>query len=189
MEESVSGIEVRLHDLNKAPKIAGEILDTLKGDFYAQPWSETNRAFFEAIKLERRVYFIVLLLIVVMASFSIVGALVMVVVEKRRDIGVLRTLGATARDIALIFRIQGGVIGGVGVTLGTLGGLGLCLALKQYGFPIDERIFQMSKLPIYIDPLNFLSVAGSALVICAVATYYPARKASRLLPSEVLRYE
>jgi len=139
--------------------------------------------------LEQRVYFIVLLLIIVMASFSIVSSLIMVVIEKRKDIAVLRTLGATRSNISNIFKIQGAIIGGVGVSLGIIGGLALCVGLKIYGFPIDERIFQMSTLPININPWNFVMVGISAFAICCVATLYPASRASRLEPSQILRFE
>lgn len=185
----VSGLEVRLHAIDEAPAVAAGIVINLGDGFFASPWTETNKAFFEALRLEKRVYFIVLLLIVVMASFSIVSSLVMIVVEKRKDIGILRTLGASSRCIAWIFRIQGGVIGGIGVILGTVGGVGIALGLQKYGFPIDERIFQMSSLPIHLDPLNVALVALSAFAICAVATHYPARKASSVEPIEVLRHE
>jgi lipoprotein-releasing system permease protein len=186
---SISGAEIRLDAIDKAPAIASMILNQLGSSYVAQPWTETNRAFFEALRLEKRVYFTVLLLIVVMASFSIVSSLVMIVVEKRRDIGILRTLGISASDVGWIFRIQGAVIGGVGVGIGTLGGIIFALALQKYGFPIDERIFQMATLPIHLDPSNVFLVAISAFGICAIATYYPASKASRVEPIEVIRYD
>jgi lipoprotein-releasing system permease protein len=124
-----------------------------------------------------------------MASFSIVTTLIMIVLEKRKDIAIMKTMGASTAMVSWIFRIQGGVIGALGTILGlALGFLG-CVGLKKFGFPIDERIFQMSTLPIYIDPLNFLMVGIAAFLICFFATMYPARRAAQLEPSEVLRYD
>ena len=188
----VSGLEVRVDSIDDASRVADEIRRAL-GDqarlFSVRDWTETNRPLWEAIQLEKRVYFIVLLLIIVMASFSIVTTLIMIVLEKRKDIAIMKTMGATTKSISAIFRIQGAVIGGVG----TLVGLGLgfmgCFSLKHFGFPIDERIFQMSTLPIHIDPLNFIVVGVSAFLICVVATMYPAWRATQLEPSDVLRHD
>jgi lipoprotein-releasing system permease protein len=190
LNDSINGLEVRVRDLDKAPEIAKVIIDTVPHrQLYAQPWTETNRAFFEAMNLEKRVYFLVLSLIVVMASFSIVSSLIMIVLEKRKDIAILRTLGAPSTSIARAFQMQGAWIGVSGVFLGVIGGLLLCFGLQRYGFPIDERIFQMATLPIHIDPINIIAVAVVAFLICFLATLYPARRAASLEPSEVLRYE
>jgi lipoprotein-releasing system permease protein len=190
--EGVSGLEVRVNDINRSSELAEQISARLGGasaGFAVRDWTETNRPLWEAIQLEKRVYFIVLLLIIVMASFSIVTTLIMIVLEKRKDIAIMKTMGASTAMVSWIFRIQGGVIGALGTILGlALGFLG-CVGLKKFGFPIDERIFQMSTLPIYIDPLNFLMVGIAAFLICFFATMYPARRAAQLEPSEVLRYD
>lgn len=189
---SISGIEVRVRDVDKAPQIAGRILDALGGlgsGFVVQDWTESNKALWDAMRLEKKVYFIVLLLIIVMASFSIISTLVMIVLEKRKDIAVMMTLGASGSSIGKIFRIQGAIIGGLGAVLGLVCGYFGCLALRKYGFPLDERIFQMSTVPVQIEPLNFALIALSAFAICFAATVYPARRASNLQPSDVLRYE
>jgi lipoprotein-releasing system permease protein len=190
--ERVTGFEVRVKSVDDAPKIAKAIMNSLSETevgFFVRDWTETNRAFFEAMNLEKKVYFIVLLLIVVMASFSVVSSLIMVVLEKRKDIAILRTLGASARDISSIFRWQGAVIGATGVILGTILGVTGCFILKKYGFPIDERIFQMSTLPVHLELTNVLMVASAAFLISLLATIYPAKRASGLEPSEILRYE
>ena len=190
--DAVSGLEVRVDNINRSATVAGEILNSLGGansGFAVRDWTETNRPLWEAIQLEKRVYFIVLLLIIVMASFSIVTTLIMIVIEKRKDIAIMKTMGASTKMVSWIFRIQGGVIGALGTTLGLTLGLVGCIGLKHFGFPIDERIFQMSTLPIYIDPWNFIIVGIAAFLICFLATMYPARRAARLEPSEVLRYD
>ncbi len=192
MGDTVSGLDIRVRDIDDSPRVAqriGELLGGISAGFSVQDWTQTNKPLWDAIRLEKKVYFIVLLLIVVMASFSIISTLIMIVLEKRRDIAVLRTLGANERSIAAIFKIQGAVIGGIGTVLGLLLGFGGCLALRRYGFPLDERIFQMSTLPIRIEPVNFFVVGAAAFLICALATIYPARRASALQPSDVLRYE
>ncbi len=192
MGDSVSGLEVRVEDINAAPILAQEILERLGGGdagFAVRDWTLTNKPLWDAIQLEKRVYFIVLLLIIVMASFSIVTTLIMIVLEKRKDIAIMKTLGASTASVSRIFRIQGAVIGGIGTAIGLLLGFIGCVALKKFGFPIDERIFQMSTLPIHIDPLNFVMVGIAAFAICFFATMYPARRAAQLEPSEVLRYD
>ena len=192
MGDSVSGLEIRVDNVYESPAIAREIVDRLgglSGGIYAQDWTETNKPLWDALKLEKKVYFLVLLLIVVMASFSIISTLIMIVLEKRRDIAIMKTMGASTAAIANIFRLQGAVIGALGTAAGLIGGYLGCLGLRRYGFPLDERIFQMSKLPVQIDWLNFLLVGACAFLICCFATVYPARRASSLEPSEVLRYE
>ena len=188
----VSGLEVRVSEINKAPQIAEAVLEALGGPmagFAVRDWTETNRPLWEAIQLEKRVYFIVLLLIIVMASFSIVTTLIMIVLEKRKDIAIMKTMGASTASVSWIFRIQGAVIGGLGTIIGLVLGFLGCVGLKKFGFPIDERIFQMSTLPIHIEPLNFVMVGVAAFLICFFATMYPARRAAQLEPSEVLRYD
>lgn len=192
MNGGVTGLEVRVADIQQAPKLAKEILEKLGGigsNFVVRDWTATNRPLWDAIQLEKRVYFIVLLLIIVMASFSIITTLIMIVIEKRKDIAIMKTLGASTRSIGRIFRIQGAVIGGLGTILGLVLGFLCCLALKKFGFPIDERIFQMSQLPVQMEPVNFAVVGLSAFLICFFATMYPARRAAELEPSEVLRYD
>jgi lipoprotein-releasing system permease protein len=192
MQGGVTGLEVRVNDINKAPDIAQVIVDTVDGGpsgLSARDWTQTNKALWDAIQLEKRVYFIVLLLIIVMASFSIVTTLIMIVLEKRKDIAVMKTLGASTPSIGRIFRIQGAVIGGIGTLLGLFLGFVGCWGLKKFGFPIDEKIFQMSTLPVTIDPANFAMVGVAAFLICFFATVYPARRAASLEPSDVLRYD
>jgi lipoprotein-releasing system permease protein len=192
MKDAVSGLEVRVKDINAAPQIARQILDRLGGagsGFTVSDWTATNKPLWDALQLEKRVYFIVLLLIIVMASFSIITTLIMIVLEKRKDIAVMKTLGASTKSVGRIFRIQGAVIGGLGTAIGLLLGFLGCVILKRYGFPLDERIFQMSTLPIKIDWQNFAVVGAAAFLICFFATVYPARRAARLEPSDVLRYD
>ena len=192
MGDAVNGFEVRVKVVDDAPRIAQEIVSALGGlssGLYAQDWTERNKPLWNAIHLEKRVYFIVLLLIIVMASFSIVTTLIMIVLEKRRDIAIMKTLGASANSIALIFCTQGAIIGFTGTLSGLLLGFLGCEALKTWGFPLDERVFQMSTLPIQMEPLNFLVIGIAAFLIGCGATIYPAFRASGLKPSDAFRFE
>jgi lipoprotein-releasing system permease protein len=192
MNDAVSGLEVRVGDVNTAPQVARAILDRLGGagsGFVVSDWTATNKPLWDALQLEKRVYFIVLLLIIVMASFSIITTLIMIVLEKRKDIAIMKTLGASTKSVGRIFRFQGAVIGGLGTVIGLVLGFLGCVLLRRYGFPLDERIFQMSTLPIRIEWQNFLTVGIAAFLICFFATVYPARRAARLEPSDVLRYD
>jgi lipoprotein-releasing system permease protein len=192
MGDAVSGIEVRVNDIDQTAQIASQIMDRIgesaKG-LYVQDWTQTNKPLWEALRLEKKVYFIVLLLIVVMASISIVSTLILLVMEKRGDIAIFRTLGATASEVGNIFRIQGAIIGVGGTFVGTVLGLLGCWGLQFYGFPLDERIFGFATLPLRIEPQNFMVVAIAAFGICFAATIYPAYRASKLDPADVLRHE
>ncbi len=189
---TISGFEIQVDRIDRAPAVATEIVNALGGlgtGFYAQDWTESNKELWEAIHLEKRVYFIVLLLIIVMASFSIIAMLIMIVLEKRKDIAVLKTLGARTSTIALIFRLQGAIIGFLGVFGGLLFGYLGCLALDRYGFPLPEKVFPTNVVPVQIDAVNFAAVGIAAFAICLISTWYPARRAASVEPSEVLRYE
>ena len=190
--EGVHGLEVRVNDVDDAPRISGRILEALGGltaGFMATDWTVANKPFFEALKLEKRVYFLVLLLIIVMASFSIISTLIMVVLEKRRDIAIMMSLGGTSAMVRKIFRLQGAAIGGVGVLLGLFGGASGCYLLKHYGFPIDERIFQTSTLPIHIEWINFVYTGAAAFLICYLSTIYPSWRATKVNPTDILHNE
>lgn len=190
--DAISGFEVRVENPDRAPQVSERLMSTLKeldSHLYAQDWTEANRSLWEALQLEKTAYFFVLLLLVVLASVSIVSTLIMLVLEKRRDIAILKTLGVSSRQIGRIFRLQGMVIGGSGTVLGLLFGFSGCVLLQRYGFPLPEGIFPVSELPIRIDIGNFAVVGCSAFVICFLATIHPSRRAASLRPAELLRYE
>ncbi len=189
---TVTGVEIRLLNPDEAPAVAEQIVSQVKSivtGLYAQPWTETNKPLWDALKLEKKVYFLVLLLIIIMASFTIITTLVMIVLEKRRDIAIMLSFGVTPSMINSLFRRMGLTIGICGTVLGVLLGCIAAVALDTYGFPLDERVFQMSKLPVELDPFNVMLIALASLIISAVATIYPARKASSLHPAEILRLE
>lgn len=187
---AIYGFEVQINDMDKAPEIGKAIgLKTRELDpgIVVDDWTITNKPLWDAMRLEKRVYFLVLLLIIIMASFSIISTLVMIVLEKRKDIAVLMTLGADPVQVRRIFQMMGCIIGGIGTILGLCLGYAICISLRTFGFPLDERIFGMSELPIAILPANFMAVGVSAFLICCLATLYPASRASRIEPTQVLR--
>jgi lipoprotein-releasing system permease protein len=190
LDDRISGIEVRVTALDDAHAIATRLAQQLGFPYRVRDWREMNYNLFSAIKLETTVYFIVLLLIVLVAAFNIVATLIMVVMEKRRDIAVLKSMGATRAGIAQIFIYKGLVIGGVGTAVGSLAGYGLCELLSRYEFVhLPKDVFYVSTLPVKIYPEYFALVIAVSLAICLLATLYPARQASRLVPAEAIRYD
>lgn len=187
----VSAIEVRVRDLYGATPVARRIEGVLGGfPLRARDWMEANRNLFSALKLEKVVYGIVLCLIVVVAAFNILATLTMVVKEKRRDIAILKSLGASDASIGRIFVLKGAVIG----VVGTLGGLALgltgCWLLARYQFiELPKDVFLVTTLPVRVDPASLLTVSAVSVLICVVAALSPARRAAGLVPVEVLRYE
>ena len=188
----VTGVEVTVRDLFHAKEVAlriQEALSTTPGQFVVSDWTDQNKPLWDALKLEKNVYFIVLLLLILVASFSVVSTLVMTVMEKSRDIAVLKAMGASGHSILAVFLMQGALIGLIGILLGTFLGAVGCLLLREYGFPIDPRVFSLDQVPVHIDPGNFVLVAISAFCITAVAGIYPALRASKLRPADALRFE
>ena len=188
--DRVTGVEVRVQDVDDASTVARRLEAALGIPYKARDWTEINRNIFVALKLEKFVYSLVILLIVLVAAFNIVATLIMVVMEKRKDIAVLKSMGATSHSISRIFVYKGVIIGVVGTLLGTLLGYVGCWALDRYHFiSLPKDVFYVSTLPVKIYPENFLIVGGAALLICLLATIYPARQAAQLSPVEVMRYE
>ncbi|MFN8627262.1 MAG: lipoprotein-releasing ABC transporter permease subunit [Candidatus Binatia bacterium] len=187
---NVTGIEVRVTDLYRAKEVADRISAALGFPFRVRDWMEVNHNLFSALKLEKTVYFIVLLLIVLVAAFNIVATLIMVVMEKRKDIAILKSMGATPVGVGRIFVFKGMIIGIVGTLIGNVGGYLACWLLKRYQFiELPKDVFYVNTLPVKMYPEYFLMVTAASLLICLVATIYPARQAARLAPVDVIRYE
>ena len=185
----VHGIEVAVKkdELNQADQVARRIIDTIGTDFIAKDWMSMNRNLFAAFKLEKIGMFICLTLIILVAALNIISALIMVVMEKEKDIAILKSMGATSRSIMKIFFFQGLVIAFSGTILGVAGGLGLCDLLSRYKFiELPSNVYPMSTLPIKVLPMDVTIVAISAIVITLAATIYPSWKASQVHPGEVL---
>ena len=189
--DRVTGIEVRVDDIYEADRVARAIGKALGGyPYWSRDWMRMNKNLFSALKLEKIVMFIILTLIILVAAFNIVGTLIMVVIEKTRDIAILKSMGATRRSIMKIFLIEGAVIGLVGTLLGLLGGYTLCTLLATYKFiELPSDVYYISTLPVQMNPLDVALIALAAIVITLAASVYPAWQASRFDPAEAIRYE
>jgi lipoprotein-releasing system permease protein len=161
-----SGVEAVLHDPYEAVEVAADINKRIGLPYHAQSWTQVHRNVFEALQLEKTVYFLVLLLIILVSSFTIVSALYMIVMEKRRDIAVLKSMGATDRSVAMIFVAKGLLIGVIGTALGVLIGYLACLGLDRYEFiELPEGVFYVSTLPVRIVASNFAIVAAASVLV------------------------
>ena len=183
------GIEVAIKEkeLNQADRVARRIIDEIGATFVAKDWMSMNRNLFAAFKLENTGMFICLALIILVAALNIISALIMVVMEKEKDIAILKSMGATSRSIMKIFFFQGLVIASSGTILGVAGGLGLCELLSRYKFiELPSNVYPMNTLPIKVLPMDVTIVAISAIIITLAATIYPSWKASQVHPGEVL---
>ncbi|RUA03135.1 MAG: lipoprotein-releasing ABC transporter permease subunit [Deltaproteobacteria bacterium] len=189
MPHAVSGIDVRLYDAGQAESIAARINDTLGFPFWSQTWMQMNKNLFSALKLEKVVMFIILALIVLVAAFNIASSLIMMVMEKTRDVAILKAMGATNRSIRKIFVFKGLVIGIVGTTLGVIFGFILCGLLEKYKFiELPGDVYYLTTLPVQLEMSDVAMIAVSAIVICFLATLYPAGQAARLDPVDAIRY-
>lgn len=190
MGSGVTGIEVNLRNIYDAPKIASRIESTLGVPYWTRTWRDMYRNLFSALKLEKIAMFIILTFIVLVAAFNIIISLIMLVMEKSRDIAVLKSLGATSDLIMRIFVVQGMIIGAAGTVLGAVAGLVGGALLAKYPFiELPEEIYTISTIPIAIYPWDVVIICLLALTICFIATIYPSYRAARLEPAEALRYE
>ncbi len=190
--KGVHGIEVRVTDkkVDQADLVAAGIGEELGGMYSVRDWMRINQNLFAALKLEKIGIFIALDLIILVASLNIISTLVMVVMEKTRDIAILKSMGATTASIMRIFFYQGAVIGLTGTVLGVCSGLGLCALLKRYEIiELPRNVYPMSTMPVKVVPMDVTVIALSAVLITLAATLYPSWKASRVRPAEALTYE
>lgn len=190
METAISGIEVRLENVDDTRYVVKALKSTLGNEYQIQDWAEMNRSLFSAINLEKLAMFLILALIVLVAAFNIISTLVMMVIEKQSDIAVLKSMGATSKSITKIFMLEGTVIGWIGTIIGTGLGITVCWVADTYQLiRLDGGIYYLDHLPFTMTGTDILLVIVSALVICFVSTIYPARQASKLDPVVVFRYE
>ncbi len=188
--DSVTGLELRVRDLDAARPVVRRVLAHLEGYPYrVKDWGELNRNLFSALNMEKLVMAVILGFIVLVASFTIVATLVMQVLDKRREIAVLKSMGAGMPSIMKIFVAEGLSIGAIGTGFGLLLGLGTCLFIDRVGIPLDPEVYYISNLPVRMNPVEFFLVALLSVVISYLATLYPATKAARLEPVEGLRAE
>ncbi len=190
LEGRASYIQVKLRNIFDAPVIGEKIKEVLQPAVYITTWMELNKSLFSALKLEKNILFLTITLIVVVAALNIIASLILMVMEKTRDIGILMAIGATPQMINRIFFYQGALIGVIGTALGSLLGLGWCAlanAFELIKIPVD--IYQISYVPFRMRPLDLALIVGVALLICFVSTLFPARRAAKIDPVVALKYE
>ncbi len=187
---SVMGIEIRLKDPEEAKPIGQVLIQKLGYRFWIRNWMQMNKNLFSALKLEKTVMFIILTLIVFVAAFNIVSSLIMLVINKTRDIAILKAMGATSKSIKKLFMLTGFLIGFSGTIIGLASGLVLCGILKKYHFiELPKDIYYISTLPVRVEISDVMVISISALTISLIATIYPANQAAKMNPVEALRYE
>ena len=188
--DGVQSLELRVTDIDKADAVAAAVRRHIGPSYLVRDWKQANQNLFAALKLEKIGIFIALALIILVASLNIISALVMVVMEKNKDIAILKSMGAKTGSIMRIFFYQGAVIGITGTVLGVGAGLGLCSLLKRYKIiELPSNVYPMSTLPIKVVPEDIIVVAIVAVLITLLATLYPSWKASRVRPADALTYE
>ena len=188
--DAVTNLEIRVQDVYKAQEVANNIQRQIGFPYLTEDWSRLWPNLFSALRLEKTVYFLVLLLMVLIGAFNIISTLIMVVMEKRKDIAILQSMGATRDSIRKIFLIKGCIIGVVGTFLGVFLGYIICLLIERYQFiELPRDVFLISTVPVRIYFSNFLLVSLASLVVCLLASIYPARQAAKLDPVEIIRYE
>ncbi|MBW2180515.1 MAG: lipoprotein-releasing ABC transporter permease subunit [Deltaproteobacteria bacterium] len=189
MKDAVTGIEIRVNDIYKAKDIAKRIESDLGFPFWLRDWMQMNRNLFSALKLEKKVMFIILTLIILVAAFNIASSLIMMVMEKTKDIAILKAMGATNKSIRKIFIYKGMVIGFIGTALGVILGSVLCALLKYYKFiELPGDVYYITTLPVRLEFYDVILIAIAAMVISFLSTLYPAQQASKLNPVEAIRY-
>jgi lipoprotein-releasing system permease protein len=190
MPDSVSGISLKTSDIYHVNKIRQQIETLLGTKFRVQDWIQMNQNLFSALKLEKVTMFIILTLIILVAAFNIAGTLIMMVMERTRDIAILKAMGTQKRSIRKIFMINGFFIGLTGTIIGAILGIAACLSLKKYQFiELPGDVYYVTTLPVRISVTDISLIAFSALFICFLATLYPAHQAATLNPVEAFRYE
>jgi lipoprotein-releasing system permease protein len=198
MGESVSGLRLKLNDLFDAPAMSAKLAQKLDGNYFVTDWTQQHANFFKAVQLEKKVMFIILTLIVAVAAFNIVSTLVMAVTDKRADIAIMRTFGASPRSIMGIFMVQGALIGIIGTLIGAVVGVIIALNIDTI-IPFIESLFKVqflakdvyyiSDLPSKLEWNDVITIVVMSFILSLLATLYPSYKASTINPAEALRYE
>ena len=190
IEREVDGIEIRLKDINESDNIKAKLQSKLGNDLSIMTWYDLHKDFYSILKVERWIAFIILSLIILVATFNILGSLTMTVIEKKRDIGILKAMGASDKQVTKIFLLEGLVVGFIGMIAGTSLGLILTLLQKFYGiYKLNSSIYKVNSLPVELRPTDFVFIPLAALVLCFLASLYPSKKAAKIDPVQSIRWE
>jgi lipoprotein-releasing system permease protein len=187
--DQVNGLEVTVDDIYLADRIALRVEENVGYPYYTRHWQNLNKSLFDALKLEKVVMALILFLIVTVASLNVVSTLILVVLSKGREIAIMKAMGATNRQIRVVFMLEGTIIGLIGAVLGTILGLAGSVGLREYGFPLNTDVYYVDSLPVVIQADVVGTVALMGVLVCFLATLWPATKAGSLDPVEGLRYE
>jgi lipoprotein-releasing system permease protein len=191
LQNDVSGIAVKLDNVDLAPEIAKQIRQRFNGQYFVQDWLQMNRNLFVALQTEKWVMSIILSLIVLVAALNIVNPLTMMVIDKTKEIGILKAMGATDKSITFIFIFEGMFIGVLGILLGVLGGFVLCELIAKIPIPMPGggMVYYIDRLPVKVDPfVSYVAIPVFSVILCFLATLYPARQAAKLEPVDAIRY-
>jgi lipoprotein-releasing system permease protein len=186
--DSVTGIEMKVSDIDQSKQISRLIEDRLKsGIYHTMDWEELNHGLFTALRIQQILMSLVLALIIIVAAFTVIATLIMIVLDKKREIAVLKAMGASDGALMRSFVYQGTLIGIVGTAIGLGLGLAICKLLLVYGLPLDPKVYFISRLPVIVRASDFALVGVFAILVCLVATVGPARHAAKLRPAEAFR--
>jgi lipoprotein-releasing system permease protein len=186
--DSVTGVEMKVNDIDRARAIKGMVREKLaNGVYHTLDWEELNHGLFTALRIQQILMSLVLALIIVVAAFTVIATLIMVVLDKKREIAVLKAMGARDGALLRVFLYQGGIIGVVGTLVGLGLGYLVCQLLVVYGLPLDPKVYFISRLPVVMRASDFALVGAFAVLVCLVATLRPAQYAARLRPAEAFR--
>lgn len=189
--DKVTGVAVKVDDVDKAPDVAKAIREKFSGRYYVQDWLQQNHNLFLALQTEKLVMGIILSLIVLVAALNIINPLTMMVIEKTREIGILKAMGAADKSIRTIFIFEGMFIGILGIVVGLIGGFILCTLIAKIPIPMPGggMVYYIDRLPVKVDPvICYLVIPVMSVILCFVSTLYPARQAAKLEPVEAIRY-
>lgn len=186
--DSVTGIEMKVKDIEKAREVARQLDERLAdGIYHTMDWEELNHGLFTALRIQQILMSLVLALIIVVAAFTVIATLIMVVLDKKKEIAVMKAMGASDSALLRSFLYQGAIIGLIGASIGLGLGLLFCKGLLIYGFPLDPKVYFISRLPVQVKPFEFAMIGVFAVLVCLAATVWPAMYASRLRPAEAFR--
>ena len=186
--DSVTGIEMKVSDIEQAREVARKLDERLAdGIYHTMDWEELNHGLFTALRIQQILMSLVLALIIIVAAFTVIATLIMVVLDKKKEIAVLKAMGASDGALLRAFLYQGAIIGLIGASIGLGLGLLFCKGLLIYGFPLDAKVYFISRLPVQVKPVEFSLVGVFAVLVCLAATVWPAMYAARLRPAEAFR--